>query len=62
MRTRQEMPASVLDRSGCEGILKTGIEAKAWSDECLSIRACLKTDASLLADNAKRQKKERSYE
>ena len=37
MRTRYDMSASVLIyRSECEGILKAGIETKAWSDKCLA--------------------------
>ena len=36
MRTRQELPAFILYESVCEEILKSGIEVKAVSDECLA--------------------------
>ena len=36
MRTRQELPAFILYGSVYEGILKSDIEVKAVSDECLA--------------------------
>ena len=36
MRTRQELPVFILYGSVYEGILKSGIEVKAVSDECLA--------------------------
>lgn len=39
MRTRQELPAffyNYIEGSAYEGILKSGIEVKAVSDECLA--------------------------
>lgn len=41
MRTRQELPASILYGSVYEGILKSGIEVKAGSDECLAKNAAV---------------------
>ncbi len=41
MRTRQELPASILVGSAYEGILKSGIEVKAVSDECLAKSAAV---------------------
>lgn len=41
MRTRQELPASILVGSAYEGILKFGIEVKAVSDECLAKSAAV---------------------
>ena len=41
MRTRQELPAFILYGSVCEGILKSDIEVKAASDECLARSAAV---------------------
>ena len=41
MRTRQELPASILCGSVYEGMLKSGIEVKAVSDECLAKSAAV---------------------
>lgn len=36
MRTRQEIPAFLYREGSYEGILKSGIEVKVKSDECLA--------------------------
>lgn len=41
MRTRHELPASVYDGSVYEEILKSGIEVKAASGECLAKSAAV---------------------
>ena len=41
MRTRQELPAFILYGSVYKGILKSDIEVKAESDECLARSAAV---------------------